>query len=244
MQAVILAAGAARRLRPLTDNTPKCLLEVGGKSLLQRTIDNITSNGITDFVFVTGYLNQMIEDHVRAKNPGINCEFLHNADFENNNNSYSLWMTRSAVKDSILLLDSDILFDRGIISELLKSGKENALAVNSSHEPDEEQMKVVVDSSGTVKQIGKHIPLGSSAGESIGIELFSPYFVNELYAILNRKIILENNVNEFYETSFQEVIDKGKDSSQIHAVDVSDLMCLEIDTAEDYARAQDIFKNQ
>ncbi len=243
MQAVILAAGAARRLRPLTDNTPKCLLDVGGKSLLQRTIDNITSNGITDFVFVTGYLNEMIEDHVRSNNPGISIEFLHNADFENNNNSYSLWMTRSAVKESILLLDSDILFDKGIISELLKCGKENALALNSSHEPDEEQMKVVVDSTGIVRQIGKHIPLASSAGESIGIELFSPYFVNELYAILNRKIILENNVNEFYETSFQEVIDKGKESSQIHAVDVSDFMCMEIDTAEDYARAQDIFKN-
>lgn len=243
MQAVILAAGAARRLRPLTDNTPKCLLDVGGKSLLQRTIDNITSNGITDFVFVTGYLNEMIEDHVRSNNPGINIEFLHNADFENNNNSYSLWMTRSAVKESILLLDSDILFDKGIITELLKCGKENALALNSSHEPDEEQMKVVVDSTGIVRQIGKNIPLGSSAGESIGIELFSPYFVNELYAILNRKIILEKNVNEFYETSFQEVIDKGKESSQIHAVDVSDFMCMEIDTAEDYARAQDIFKN-
>ncbi|MBX7044003.1 MAG: phosphocholine cytidylyltransferase family protein [Ignavibacteria bacterium] len=244
MQAVILAAGAARRLRPLTDKTPKCLLNVGGKSLLQRTIDNITSNGITEFVFVTGYLNKMIEEHVRENNRDISCEFLHNADFENNNNSYSLWMTRNTAKGSILLLDSDILFDKGIITELLECGKDNALAVNSSHEPDEEQMKVVVDSEGVVTQIGKHIPLSSSAGESIGIELFSPYFVKELYAILNRKIILENNVNEFYETSFQEVIDKGEENSQIHAVDVSDYMCMEIDTAEDFARAQDIFNNK
>ena len=93
MQAVILAAGAATRLRPLTDKTPKCLLKIGDKSLLQLTIENILANGVKDFVFVTGYLNHMIEDFVRTNYPELNCRFLVNSDYENNNNSYSLWMT-------------------------------------------------------------------------------------------------------------------------------------------------------
>ena len=244
MQAVILAAGASRRLRPLTDNTPKCLLKVGDKTLLQLTMDNVIQNGIKDFVFVTGYLNPMIEVFVKANYPGINSVFLDNKDFENNNNSYSLWMTRTAVSGSMLLLDSDILFDKDIITKLLNSGKENALAVNFTDELDEEQMKVALDEDGSVRQIGKHLQLEDSAGESIGIEVFSTYFVREMYRILDRKITQESNVNEFYETTFQEVIESNSGRNSIYAVDVSSFMCIEIDTAEDLQRAQLIYNNQ
>ena len=60
MKAIILAAGIASRLRPLTDNCPKCLLEIGGKCLLQRSFDGLIKNGINDFVVVTGYLHEQI----------------------------------------------------------------------------------------------------------------------------------------------------------------------------------------
>ena len=243
MQAVILAAGAATRLRPLTNTTPKCLLKIGEKSLLQMTMDNIIANGIKDFIFVTGYLNYMIEDFVRQKYPALDCRFLVNTDYENNNNSYSLWMTRGVVNGPILLLDSDILFDKGIISELLNCGKESSLAVNFTRELDEEQMKVIIDDNGNVKKIGKQIPIEQSVGESIGIEIFSSYFVKGLYAILNRKITKQNIVNEFYETSFQEMIDSNPEMNRIHAVDVSRFKCMEIDTAEDFSKAQLILNN-
>jgi len=62
MKAVILAAGVASRLRPLTNNTPKCLLKVGNKSILERTIDNLVKNNIDKIVVVTGFLHKMIED--------------------------------------------------------------------------------------------------------------------------------------------------------------------------------------
>ena len=62
MKAVILAAGVASRLRPLTDNTPKCLLKVGEKSILERTIDNLRANNITEIILVTGYLKEKIEN--------------------------------------------------------------------------------------------------------------------------------------------------------------------------------------
>lgn len=243
MQAVILAAGAATRLRPLTNTTPKCLLKIGEKSLLQLTMDNILANGIRDFVFVTGYLNHMIEQFVNEKYPELNCKFLVNTDYENNNNSYSLWMTREVVNGPILLLDSDILFDKDIIAELLNCGKQSSLAVNFTHELDEEQMKVIIDENGDVAKIGKQIPITHSVGESIGIEMFSSYFVKGLYTILDRKITDEKVVNEFYEASFQEMINTGSEMNRIHAVDVSRYMCMEIDTAEDYNRAQLIPNN-
>lgn len=243
MQAIILAAGVSKRLRPLTDTTPKCLLKIGKENLLERTIENVLANNINDFIFVTGYRENMIRDFVDERFPGINRLFLSNTDFENNNNSYSLWMTRDFVKGSILLLDSDILFDEKIITKLLISGHENCLAVNFTDELDEEQIKVILENDSRVIEIGKEISIRNSEGESIGIEKFSEYFMKELFTILNRKITKENNVNEFYEASFQEVINNADPRNSIYAVDVSEFTCMEIDTVQDYENAQKIINN-
>ncbi|HMS63983.1 MAG TPA: phosphocholine cytidylyltransferase family protein [Ignavibacteria bacterium] len=246
MQAIILAAGVSRRLRPLTDTTPKCLLKIGSKNLLQRTIENVVANGITDFIFVTGYREIMIKDFVNSAFPEIGKTFITNTDHENNNNSYSLWMTKEFVKGDIILLDSDILFDEKIIAKLLNSGKENCLAVNFTEHLDDEQIKVILDDQDNFKimEIGKEISIPLSAGESIGIERFSSYYMHELFAILERKIVKENNVNEFYEASFQEIIDfseaKNDLRNSIYAIDVSEFMCMEIDTVQDFEKAQSI----
>lgn len=242
MQAIILAAGASRRLRPLTDTTPKCLLNIGNKNLLERTIESVIANGINDFVFVTGYRENMIKDFVNEKFPGINKAFITNHDYENNNNSYSLWMTKNYINGDVILLDSDILFDKEIIAELLNSKYENCLAVNFTDKLDEEQIKVHSDEN-KILRIGKEIPINKSAGESIGIEKFSAYFMKELFVILDRKIAKENIVNEFYEASFQEVIDKDDSRNSIYAVDVSAFTCMEIDTVQDYENAQQILLN-
>jgi choline kinase len=245
MQAIILAAGAATRLKPLTDTTPKCLLNIGNKNLLQRTIENITDNGINEFIFVTGYRENMIKDFVNKAFPGIKKTFITNHDYENNNNSYSLWMTKDFVKDNILLLDSDILFDKKIITKLLSSNHENCLALNFTDKLDEEQIKVIIDKENKLLEIGKEISIKQSAGESIGIEKFSAYFMKQLFIILDRKIIKENIVNEFYEASFREVINmNNKDGSRnsIYAVDVSEFTCMEIDTIQDYENAQKLLQ--
>jgi choline kinase len=241
MQAVILAAGISKRLRPLTDTTPKCLLNVGDKNLIHRTIENVVSNDIKDFIFVTGYREDMIKKYVYDNFKDLNIIFLTNPDYENNNNSYSLWMTKDYIKDDIILLDSDILFDKDIIERMLKSGKDNCLAVNITDKLDGEQIKVILDKKKKILEIGKEVDIEKSAGESIGIEKFSNYYLKELFNILDRKIIKENNVNEFYEASFQEIIDKGEDRNSIYCVDVSGYDCMEIDTVEDYNKANELF---
>jgi len=243
MQAVILAAGSSRRLRPLTDNTPKCLLNIRDKNLLHRTIENVTDYGIDEFIFVTGYLENMIKDYLNENFPDLKMTFITNPGYENNNNSYSLWMTKDFVKNDILLLDSDILFDKKIIGKLLDSSHENCLAVNFTNDLDEEQIKVILDNKNKVLEIGKEISISKSAGESIGIEKFSTYFMKELFLILDRKISKENIINEFYEASFQEVIDNNDNSdhgNSIYAEDVGMFGCMEIDTVSDYEKAQSI----
>ena len=86
MIGVILAAGMAKRLRPLTDTKPKCLLEVGGRTLLERTIDAMRQAGISEFVVVTGYRGDMIRHFLNVQCSMFNVQYLHNADYEHNNN--------------------------------------------------------------------------------------------------------------------------------------------------------------
>ena len=80
MIAVILAAGMASRLRPLTDDRPKCLLRVGSKCLLQRTVDAIVAAGIRRLVVVTGYRGGMIRLFLTGNYPELDIEFVDNAD--------------------------------------------------------------------------------------------------------------------------------------------------------------------
>ena len=83
MIGVILAAGMAKRLRPLTDECPKCLLKVGQRTLLQRTVDAVVNSGINELVVVTGYKNNMIVDFLRTNYPSLAIHFIDNRFFEN-----------------------------------------------------------------------------------------------------------------------------------------------------------------
>jgi len=240
MQAIILAAGLSKRLRPLTDTTPKCLLKVGGKTILEMTLNNVLKNGIKDFIMVTGYREDMIKEFIAKNYPDLNVKYITNSGYENNNNSYSLWMTKNYVMGSSILLDSDILFDFRIISKLLESPRADCLTVNTNHKLGEEEIKVIIDSTNKIKHIGKHLNPAECYGESIGIEKFSVDFFKKLGEVLERKIVKEKNVNEFYEASFQELFDEG---NAMYAVDVSEYKSMEIDFPEDLKRAEQEIKD-
>lgn len=234
MKAVILAAGIASRLRPLTDNRPKCLLHIGPKCLLERTIDALIENGLEDIVIVTGYLNDMIETFVSDTYPNLNVEFIHNSLYRTTNNIYSLWLTRTSVAGSgILLLDSDILFDPAIIATLLQSARENCLALNI-HELGEEEIKVIADSAGRIREIGKTCSIKESKGESIGIEKMSGQFTHTLFEEMERMIVKEKQSDVFYEVAFENIISNG---AELYAVDTTGLFSMELDTVEDFENA-------
>ena len=78
MKAIILAAGMASRLRPLTDHKPKCLLEIGKQCLLGRAIEGLILNGIREVVIVTGYLQEQIIEFVQRHYPDLKVEYIYN----------------------------------------------------------------------------------------------------------------------------------------------------------------------
>ena len=241
MKAVILAAGAATRLRPLTNDIPKCLLPVGDSTILGMTVDNLTANGVQEFVIVTGYREGQIHEFIASRYPGLRVAFLTNQRYADTNNIYSLWLTREHLHGhSMLLLDSDIVFDRGIVPLILQSGHEDCLAVVRAKALGDEEIKVRTGAGGAILEISKEVDASAAFGESIGIEKFSPRFAGRLFDVLEDKIVSRKQHNQFYEAAFQELIDMGE---QIYAVDVGNLPCVEIDTPEDLVAARALFVN-
>lgn len=252
MKAIILAAGMAKRLRPLTDTTPKCLLKVGDRSLLQRSMDALISNGVTDFVIVTGYLREQIEQFVAITYGNrINVNFIYNDVYDSTNNIYSLWLAIQAVhSEEVLLLDSDLLYDPQIITRVLavnagNSEQESVLTL-IRHELGEEEMKVVTDANNSIIEISKTCNPAVAAGESLGIELMSPAYSEAIYHELDLMMNAERYITNpegkqidqrdiFYERAFERLIPQGQ---TFKVLDVTELFSCELDTVEDFNNAK------
>lgn len=236
MKAIILAAGTASRLRPLTNNTPKSLLKVGERSLLQRSMDALIANGISEFVIVTGYLHEMIENFVEEHyGDSIKVRFIYNDVYDSTNNIYSLWLARpEAENEEILLLDSDLLYHPDIVKTVLACPADNVLTM-IRHELGEEEMKVVLDDDGNITEISKTCKVSDAAGESLGIEKMGKEYTAALYKLLEPMMNEEHLENKFYELAFERLIKQGQ---TYKVVDVTDYFSCELDTVEDFENAK------
>jgi len=234
MKAVILAAGCATRLRPHSDDTPKTLLPVGGVPILRRTITSLLRVGFDQFVIGTGYLEQMVRHAVASWFPGLDVAYVTNKDFRSTNNAYSLLLARPQVEpDGFMLLDGDVVFDIDVIEELVDRGPD-CLAVRSVGELGLEEVKVTADNQDRVLAIGKHVPVRSAMGESVGIEWFSGPSSKRLFNVLHKRVREHGLINEYYEAAFQQLIDEG---AMLYGVDIGSMYATEIDTIEDLMAA-------
>lgn len=234
MKAVILAAGCATRLRPYSDDTPKTLLPVGGVPILRRAITNLLRCGFDEFVIGTGYLEHMVRDAVASWFPSLEVAYVSNPDFRTTNNAFSLLLTREHVEaDSFILLDGDVVFDADVVEGLVERGPD-CLAVRSVGEIGLEEVKVCADSHDRILTIGKDVLVRSAMGESVGIELFSAASSKRLFAALHQRVAVQGLVNEYYEASFQQIINDG---CTLYGVDIGSMYATEIDTVDDLIAA-------
>jgi choline kinase len=209
---VILAAGASTRLRPLTDSKPKCLLEVGGKTLIERTIENILDAGIKEIAIVIGYRGEMIREFIKQCFPHIHIRFILNPNFFNTNNAYSLLLARKFlenkegdVRSELLLLDSDILFSSKLLPFIFSSNLQDCVAVRVSGEHCEEEIRVKTDIYLNIVLIGKETPLNETYGESIGIEMFSAKTTAQLFTILEQHVRSGEGRTELMSVHFRQL---------------------------------------
>ena len=145
--ALLLAAGSGYRLRPLTDDQPKCLTEIDGIPILERLVDSLCQQGFERLV-VVGYLEHRIRKFLREWRDGLSIEYVVNSQYRTTNNIYSLWLARKAIQDPFLLIESDLIFDPTLLHDLLQP---NRIAI-SSLQPWMNGSTVTVESSQRVRE--------------------------------------------------------------------------------------------
>src|SRR4051812_5199731 len=207
--AVILVAGIGSRLRPITDDRPKALVDLGGETILGRTVRLLASYGVRKVVLATGYR----EDAVRTamQNAPLAVEYCRNPEFDRTQNSVSLALCRDALgTDAFFKLDGDVVFQRQVLERLDASAAELAVAVDAGRMLDAEAMKITLSEPGAtqIAAFGKGIALAQSAGESIGIERISSRFSARLFSALSAAI--ESGESQlYYEDVYSRLIAAG-----------------------------------
>jgi len=238
MKAIILAAGQAKRLHPLTLSTPKCLLEVAGKPILTRTLEALAQHNINQISIVTGFMPSVIKEFIDTHHPSLKIDYTHNPDFATTDNAYSLSLLKRSLQSDFLLLDSDIVFQPQILQALLKNRVLSNLAVQRRQMNSEEVKVILSPHSGQVLHIGKHLNAKEAFGEAIGITYFTKQSGAQLFEALEKRIEQGPGATEFYEASFQELINSGHHFS---AIDVTQFNAIEIDDEKDLKAANKLF---
>ncbi len=244
MRAIILAAGVARRLYPLTLNTPKCLLEVAGQPIIDYQMKALMEVGITDATVVVGYHKDMVTTHLTDTFDKLSFTFMDNPHFFETNTSYSLHLCEEVLReDDCLLMNGDVLYPVELLRHVLEDDRENVLAVECKP-CGREEVKVIEGADQRVVAVGKELIEENSLGEFIGVAKLSRG-LNGRFADSLSKLIAAGGKADYFEAALHPLLT----DSEVFYCDVSDLPCIEIDFVEDLEKAgkmaaSDLFREQ
>ncbi len=245
MKVIILAAGMASRLRPLTNDKPKCMIKLFNETLIERQIKIFHSCNINDITIVTGYRSEIIDI------PNVN--YVKNENYETTNMNESLFCALESSNSPVLVTYSDIVFEQKIIQEMLEITDVIRLAVNLNwkkyyqnrkNHPLSEAENVLVENE-RILQIRKNISKSlqnQQIGEFLGIMMLSSDHVKillERYSYLKK-----NHIGTFHNSSslsnayitdmLQEIINCGINVNPVF----TEGRWFEIDTPEDLKNAE------
>jgi choline kinase len=236
MQAIILAAGVGKRLRPITDQRPKCLIEIGGKTLLARHLDSLEELGIRDITIVLGHLKDMILEEINTlgkdDGKGPRCSYLVNEGYKNGSVT-SLWIAREKLVEETLIMDADVLFHPTLLERLVRSPKASCFLMEENFTDTGEEMKLFLENDRVIAISKESKAKSSRVGEGVGFLKLSAEHGPAL-----RKA-LEDLINEGrLDAEYEEAIDRCLAHSDMGVESVDGLPWIEIDFAEDVQCAE------
>ena len=203
MQAIILAAGMGKRLKKLTKNNTKCMVRVNGVTLIERMLGQLDDLGLERIVLVVGYKGKELREFVATLPAQTPIEFVENPVYDQTNNIYSLYLARNFLQQSdTLLLESDLIFDDGILRELLEDRRPSLALVDKY----EGWMDGTVVTLGEQDQIldfipGKKMNFAQKAEyyKTVNIYKFSQHFSQHFYVPFLEAYCEALGRNEYYE---------------------------------------------
>ena len=242
VKAIILSAGQGRRLLPLTEDLPKCLLPVAGKPVIEWQIDALLAVGIDEITIVAGFHVDLVEALLKQRYgnyPQIKIFF--NPFFEAADNLASCWLVRAMMDDNFLLLNGDTLFDVALIAKVLESKSSPIpLIVDVKNNYDSDDMKVQLDGDGWVKQVSKLLPANEIDAESIGLIYFREQGPQQFSEALEKALRQPARLKSWYLS----IIDELADQKLVNSCSIAGHRWCEIDFIEDLAKAGMLFSDQ
>lgn len=234
MKAVVLAAGLGTRLRPITNEVPKCMVPVNGIRIIDKQIDNLLSNGVDEIYVVDGYKAEVLAKHLKEKYPQVHI--VSNPRYAETNNMYSLYLTSRYVKnEEFLLMNADVYYDSNIISGMLQGENLSKIACDRSQYL-EESMKITLDGD-KINHISKKISEVEHYAVSIDVYRISSEDSKVLFKEVEDTIEVRKDENSwtevaldniFPETDFKPYVIEGR--------------WFEIDNHDDLHKAEILFK--
>jgi len=248
----VLAAGASRRLRPETDALPKALLPVAGETtILELTLRNFATIGLTDAVIVVGYAAAAVAARVRAleHGSGLRLELAYNERAEEWNNAYSLWLAREHFRRGAVVANGDTVHPASVEQALLAAAAADGapgapgraspgrviIAVDDVKPLADEEMKVELGPGRRLRRITKNMDPGEADGEYIGITLIEPAAAGDLADAL--EATWRRDPGLYYEDGFAEFSDRG---GVVVAAPIGTVDWVEVDNHADLRRAREI----
>ena len=234
MKAIILAAGRGSRLYPYTEHIPKCLLDIGGETIIENQLNHLRDCGVDEVVVVVGFSYKRVEEFLTSYSPpGIKIKTLYNPFYRNADSLISLWTARCEMNDDIVVMNGDDVFVRGVLEKVIEQRNENiCLPVKVKKIYEDEDMKAKLKGD-LVVEISKHI-LKPSA-ESIGIRIFRGMGVELMKRAIEEEVREEGAEKKWYVSAIKRLITKGY---KIKCLDIGGLFWMDVDYPRDLLHAR------
>jgi choline kinase len=238
MKTIILSAGQGSRLLPLTEDRPKCLLNLGKNTILGVQLAALRAGGATEVVIVTGFRTAAVEKAAEeASEPGFNVRTLFNPFYNVADNLASCWMAREEMREPFLLLNGDTLFEPEIMKRLLQApAAPITLTIDKKADYDSDDMKVQL--AGTrLLDVGKTLEPEDTHGESIGFSRFDKSGADAFVETLEQTMRTPNGLNWWYLKAIAVLAEKG----QVETCSIEGQTWGEVDFLPDLEVAKEIF---
>lgn len=248
MQALMLAAGKGSRLGRYTKDNTKCMLEVNGKTLLERCIDALKEANINKLVLVLGYKKENVINYIKEKglDKKIEIEYVFNEVYDTTNNIYSLFLAKDIFKrEDTILLESDLIYEPSIIKELIESKYDNA-AVLAKYEQWMDGTVVTLDSEKNILEFIEKQDFDydkiNKYYKTVNIYKFSKEYIGKYYIPFLEAYVKAYGNNCYYELVLKVI--SGINKSLLKGYVIKNKKWYEIDDCQDLDISELLFSKE
>lgn len=235
MKALVLAAGIGQRLQPLTNKLPKCLLEVGGKPLVDYYFTAFSKVGIDEVVYVVGHEAEMIKKRLGNLYFGVKVHYVQNPLYKTSGSAYSVSLAENEfTREPFIISDGDMLFPPELLQAIIDNKQDNIMMIENDPTKFSEEPVWVLAEKGIVTKATKNlIDKSGFVGECIGLFKFGgkapEVLINDL-----KKYMSVHGITSQYDDAYNTVYPH----LQVHSITTKGLPWAEIDRLGDLEKAK------